>query len=1070
MLEGETRSGLPGPEDRMWRPGRGVDPPEVWFDERPWRPRPGSSGCPMEMKKMQRLELLWTLLEELEIWIDRGEVLLEEWRFDGEPWALGAEWPQPHGLRVLESQAEVPAEWPLEETRLELDIRGEAVLSLDYPAAAETRRFGLDGHHRHFPIAGRQFTIRADAVPFGTQCPHHGDHDPRPRLRQARLVWLDQAVVGLARLLRFVLHTIPVVENDQARDELLALAEDTFAALDLPSATEPYVARRVRTDLLDHLWEPPADLDPSPADLDPERRATISAVHESLRRSLERMCAKFPPLGSIALVGHSHIDLAWLWTIAETQRKVMRTFNSAADLMRRYPEFLFSESQPQLFAYVEEQDPELFEEIKQWVTEGRWELLGGMWIEPDTNLPSGESLVRQLLYGQRYFDSRFGRRATVGWLPDTFGFSAALPQLLVGAGMDSFFTQKLNDADTNRFPYDLFWWEGPDGSRVLSHNFDAPGNEEGGGWEAIIDPRELLGTWQNYRAKLLHPESLLTFGYGDGGGGPTAEHMERAAALRGFPIVPSFRITTADDFFARARAEADPAAIPIWQGEMYYELHRGTLTSQGRTKSLHRRAEQNLVAAELLRCLAWMAGGDEPESLEPDWQVLMRNQFHDILTGSCIYEVAVEAEDDLNALNTRVDDAIDDGMARLADRLLTPSSDQTIFVVNPSLSPRPLRLELEGEHPGAQKTENGSVVAGAQVVAGLSASTVTEATPADGLSVSESHLENELVRVELAADGTLERVYDKVADREVLTDRGNQIWAFRDITRTEDAWEVDPDYRRVGQEILSPSGPTIIEQGPHRAALRFERPFRDSHITQEIRLWANSARIDFATTFDWHDRHWLLRVFFPVAVRSRTASFENAFCVVERPTHRNTSWDQAQFEAAGHRFVDLSEPGYGVALLNNGRYGYDVLRNEIGLSLMNSPVYPDPRAEEGTSTVTYALFPHAGGWVEGGVLREAEDLNLPLIARPVESESLEQWQPIRLSGLDIAFAALKRLEDGGGMVLRIYEPQGARGAVTIDVDSPWKLGPEVSILEEQQEDPGGVFGPFQVRTFSVVPR
>jgi alpha-mannosidase len=394
---------------------------------------------------------------------------------------------------------------------------------------------------------------------------------------------------------------------------------------------------------------------------------------------------------------------------------------------------------------------------------------------------------------------------------------------------------------------------------------------------------------------------------------------------------------------------------------------------------------------------------------------------------------------------------------RLGAAPADPAGDDAVLVVNPDLSPRPLRAEL----PSGPLT-------GAREVAGLEAAVIRPGAPAGSLSATEDSLENDLVRVRLAGDGTLASVYDKRAEREVLDGPGNQLWAYVDKPRAWDAWELDERYPDQGEPLPAPHAVSVAEDGPHRAAIRLERRFRDSTVVQEIRLWAGSPRIEFRTTLDWHDRRWLLKARFPLAIRSQHATFETAFGVVERATHRNTTWEQARFETAAHRFVDLSEPGYGVALLNDGRYGHHALHSELGVSLLRSPIWPDPLADEGVQEVTYALLPHQGGWLEGGVLAEAEDLNRPLLARPVRGEEAS-LRPLALDGIPVALGALKALEDGGGLALRVWEPQGARGAVSLTLPDGWCEAGALDILE-RPVDASASLGPFEVRTWRLSQR
>ena len=1012
----------------------------------------------MSLTVEQRLDWLEVRIDELRPWQLRAWTDLDEWTWDGEPLALGARWPQRIGLRTLEHPTvSAPAGWAPGECRLVLDLGGEGLVALSY-ADGVKQSFGLDVNHRSFPLRDEPFATAVTIVarsPFGVP-------NRDARLGVARLAWVEVGLKRFVRRLELVLESGRVLGSHDAVEPLVTAAERAIARLEWPSATLPYVARRATSAEMLEIWELPAGLEPHPEGLDDGARASVAAAAARLHEDLVALRGRHPPLGALRLTGHAHLDLAWLWPLAETRRKAQRTFANALALLERYPELTFNQSSAQLYAFVEEDAPELFERVTAAAAGGRWEPIGGMWVEPDLNMPAGESLVRQLLYGQRFFLGRFGAAHSVCWLPDCFGFTPALPQLLRGAGIEHFLTIKLNWSETNAFPHDLFWWEGLDGSRVFAHLFDNPDGEYNG----QLGPRSAVGTWKAFRGKALHGESLLSVGHGDGGGGITEDMAERGRELAAFPALPEQRFGRVDDFFAETRAAVGERA-PTWTGELYVELHRGTLTTQGRTKRLHRRAERELVAAEVIGALARLLDGPEPPSLEPLWRMLLRNQFHDILPGSGIREVYEEAERELTSVIAQAGELIDERLKELAERLVEPGDRPALLLVNPGLQPRPVRVELAAPFPGAQEVEGGSAVSAATAIPGLGLEALVEAAPAGELSVSERCLENALLLVRLASDGTLESVWDKRARREVLDGRGNQLWAYVDKPRAWDAWDVEASYPADGEELPAPESVRVVERGPHRAAVRLERRFRNSTVTQDVRLWAGSARLEFRTRLDWHDRRWLLKARFPLAVRSPRASFETAFGIVERPTHRNTSWDAARFEVAGHRFADLSEPGYGVALLNDGRYGHHALGSELGLSLLRSPAWPDPLADEGTQDVTYALLPHSGGLVEGGVLMEAEDLNRPLLALPVRAGAHGSWRPLLVSGLPLGLGTLKPLEDGGGLLLRAYEPAGARGAVTIELPAQWTLAAEVDLLEGGAHAPSLVFRPFQVRSWRL---
>jgi alpha-mannosidase len=1013
----------------------------------------------MGLTSEQRIHRLKKRLAELDLWTVRQAIAVGPWTFNDEPLSPGAPWPTREGIAKLQcKQAKVPGDWPLGEARLELDLGGEGLVRLAY-SNGTGEGFGLDPNHRRFPLKDRAFSVDAECVarhPFGVP-------NRDPRLAQARLIWLDTDLAEFVLLLTQAVETAVELGGHEVVDPLLSCAERAFRKLDWPTATGSYLARVAPGQELQRIWELPSGLEDAPEGLDETARASVSVATDLLRSGLRTLRERYPQNGALAMTGHAHIDLAWLWPLAETRRKANRTFHTMVGLMERYPDFRFNQSTAQLYAYLEKDDPALFARIKEKVQAGQWEPIGAMWVEPDTNMPTGESFVRQLLYGQRYFERTFGRRHNVCWLPDCFGFSPALPQLLRLAGIEHFFTIKVNWSETNKMPFDLFWWEGLDGSRVLAHTFENPV----GGYNGETSPRAILETWRNFRGKHRHPESLLSFGFGDGGGGPTEEMLERQRQLADFPVVPALRPVKVAEWFEEVRAKlaADPE-LPVWVGEIYLELHRGTLTTQGRAKYLHRRAERALITAETLSSMAALLGEPIAPSLEQHWQVLLRNEFHDILPGSSIREVYEEAEAELSSVVAAGEVVIKGQIGAIAGKL-AKGSRPAILAVNPDLSRRPLRIKSADAIPNGQKVEGGTVFAGSRNVPGLSVAIIPEDAPPAGLLVERNRLENAYLRVELAADGTLASVYDKQADREALAGRGNQIWAYVDKPRNWDAWDLEEDYLEQGEEVLAAEPLQIVERGPHRAAIRIVRRFRNSVIVQTVRLWANSPRLEFKTDIDWHDRRILLKTRFPLAVRSDHATFECAHGVLRRPTHRNTSWEQARFEVAGHRFADLSEHGYGVALLNDGKYGHHAIGNELGLSLLRSPVYPDPLADEGRQSFTYALYPHHGDWLSGGVLAEAEDLNRPLLWSEVQADAEAIWTAARIDGFQLGLSSLKSAEDGRSLILRAYEPAGGRGTVQVALPEGWSLGDELNLLEERIGGADLHFTPFELHSWRI---
>ena len=692
----------------------------------------------MGLTLQQRLDRIRVRLGEPTWWREREVVPVSGWRFDGEPIELGGFWPKRDGVVTFTADAKAPEHWPLAETRLVLDLGGEALVSLAYEGG-ETIRFGNDPYHKEFQVRRHAFSIEAEAVarlPFGEPV-------REPRLNAARLIWGDVVVHNLQLRLKLLLEASEQLGGHDVVAHLIVAAEEAFYALDWPSATQDYIARFAPQAGQQRIWQLPA-LKDAPAALDEQQRMSVAKADLKLIDTLRELQKRYPPIGEIALTGHAHIDLAWLWPYAETRRKARRTFHTAVSLMEGSNEYLarsgfrFNQSTAQYYAQIEEDDPALFEKIVAKVKAGGWETIGGMWVEPDTNMPTGESLTRQILYGQRYFEKKFGVRHSICWLPDCFGFSGGLPQLLQQGGIRSFFTIKVNWNENNKFPHDLFWWEGIDGSRVLAHTFENPWQGYNGG----VTPECIVQTWNNFRGKAAHSQSLLAVGYGDGGGGVTPDYVEREMMLRDFPAMPSARWSRVEDFFARAHDSAAATELPAWQGDIYLELHRSTLTTQSAVKKLHRQAERALITAETLGSMAALMGAEMPESLEHMWRVVLKNEFHDILPGSSIAEVYDDAERELGDIVGRAQARQQMALKLITGRLPDGDIADAVVVVNPSLACRPLRLRLP----------DGARFATAKVIAPMSVQVFTRAPleAAPGLSVSPTLLENDHLKVKTA--------------------------------------------------------------------------------------------------------------------------------------------------------------------------------------------------------------------------------------------------------------------------------------------------------------------------------
>jgi alpha-mannosidase len=746
------------------------------------------------------------------------------------------------------------------------------------------------------------------------------------------------------------------------------------------------------------------------AAVDPEDIAgTAGAGRDGLSRALERRAD--PASHRISAVGHAHIDTAWLWPMREAARKCARSFANAVTLMEEYPAFEFVCSAARHLAWVEERYPSLFERVRARVETGQFRPAGGMWVEADCNVPSGESLVRQIVHGQRWYLSRFGVECTEAWLPDGFGFPATLPQILAEAGMGWFVTQKLCWNEVNRFPHHTFWWQGLDGTRVRAHF--PPADTYNGN----MSLPELLRAPARAGAG---PRSLYPFGHGDGGGGPTRDMIEAALRTADLAGAPRVALESHSDFFAAV--EADPAPLPVWAGDLYLEKHRGTFTSQAAVKLGNRRGELALAAAELWSTLRPDGAPWPAAALDRAWKLLLVNQFHDVLPGTSIHWVYEQTAADHAELRSAADGLGYEAMTAIAAGVDTSGAAEPEVIFNPT--------------PYERREPYGTIPAmGYAVVDGPRP---PAPAPPEGGS---GWMNNGILRVEWDDLGRLTSVRDLEHDREVLVPGrpGNVFHLHRDRPREYDAWDVDRSYLHDYEEL---DGPVDVEAAG-AGQVRFRRTFGASTLDQTMVLTPGSRRLDFVTEVDWHERHRFLKVAFPVNVHADRATFEIQFGHVSRPTHENTSWEQARFEVCAHRWADLSEAGYGVALLNDCKYGYDVRGDTLRLSLLRSPTAPDPECDQGLHRFTYALFPHAGDPFAGGVLEAASALNTPLTAIPTTPHPgpLPPSQSfVSVDDPGFVLVAVKRADDGtGDVVMRGYEAYGghrrARVRTTLAVTS-----------------------------------
>lgn len=816
--------------------------------------------------------------------------------------------------------------------------------------------------------------------------------------------------------------------------------------------------------------------------------ASVPAAYAVLKKGVEEAG---PPLDvDIVASGHAHIDVAWLWSLGQTRRKAGRTFYTVLRLMEQFPEYHFTQSQAQLYDYVRQDYPALFEAIKARVAEKRWEPIGGTWVEMDCNVTGPESLARQFLLGQSFFRRHYGPDACapVLWLPDVFGYAWNLPQLIKQGGLDYFFTIKIGWNQYNRLPYDSFWWQGLDGTRVLTHfsTTKDPNSIFASTYNAMVSPAETVGTWTNFLQKELQRELLMSYGFGDGGGGPTREMLENIRVMGNFPATPRIRNGSVGDFFRRLEATAGDR-LPTWNGELYFELHRGTYTTQSRNKRANRKSEFLLHDAEF--ACAWAKALDPnfaypAESLGKAWELVCLNQFHDIIPGSSIGAVYVESLEQYAHVRALGEAARDAALKVIAGKaggdlvVVNPTSfaRQDLAFASVPLAPSGGLKRADGTPVPVQPTEGGAWIAAGELppfsAVPLTASGGAATPPDTGLVVTPALLENNFIRVEFNADGDITRIYDKANAREVMPPGtlANQFQAFEDRPQNWDAWDVDIYFEDKMWTSDPAQSVRVAEAGPLRATLEIRRRVLHSEYTQRVSLAYNSPRLDFDTQIDWRERNILLKAAFPVGVLSPVATYEIQWGNVERPTHRNTSWDWARFEVCAQKWADLSEGGYGVSLLNDCKHGHDIHNNVMRISLLRGPTDPDPDADLGEHRFAYSLFPHAGPWGEATVAA-AYALNDPLIVAKGSGGALSPLASMfAVNRPNIVIETVKRAEDGNGFIVRFYESQRQRGPVTLTASFPLKAARRTNLIEDDGDalDVNGRNVTLHVRPYEIV--
>lgn len=886
------------------------------------------------------------------------------------------------------------------------------------------------------------------------------------RINRAQLAWLDEKVDDLFYNASVILETIGELdEYSPDKVHLTKILNNAFKLID---------------------WAYPGNED------------FYNSLHEAsdyLNKEIDKIDKH--SVVNVTCIGHTHIDVAWLWRLKHTREKCARSFSTVLRLMERYPEYIFLQTQPQLYEYVKNDYPELYEAIKQKVKDGNWEVDGGMWLEADCNIPSGESLVRQILVGSRFIKEEFNKDVEYLWLPDVFGYSWALPQILKKSGIDMFMTTKISWNQYNRMPHDTFKWRGIDGSEILTHFITTPEPwSQPGSWfytyNGRLTPKTVKGVWDAYTDKGITNDLLVSYGFGDGGGGVNREMLEYRKRLDKMPGLPNVKTGKASEYFRclKEKVEKTDEYVHTWDGELYLEYHRGTYTSQAYTKMMNRKLELLYRETEWLSSVACLTNNDwslyDNNEITKGWKTILRNQFHDIIPGSSITEVYEDAKQEYKEAE---DIAL--GIQNKLEDISINKDEHTWTIVNNSNWNRTESIDIKCDEDGSFYDEDGNKL---EYQRNKDEYTIEiKDIPALGykriiLKVNDIKDNNKSAfeycdgkiltpkyEIKWNEYGQLTSIYDKENIREVLAkgERGNVLQMFEDKPMAHEAWDIDIFYQEKMREVKDLQSVELIEIGNLKAVIRFKYKYMNTTINQDMIVYANSNRIDFKTNVDWREKKQLLKVAFVVDIRSTMATYDVQFGNVKRPTHWNTSWDRARFESVAQQWVDLSERNYGVSLLNNCKYGHDIKDNVMRLTLLKSATHPDPVQDQGEQNFTYSLLPHSGDFIDGNTVKHAYELNQPLRAIKGMLKSEIKKQLFKFNDANILVDAIKKAEDEDMIIIRFHDYSGSRQNVSIDSDYEITGWMETNLMEKPIENLRNensinvVVNPYEIKTLMI---
>ncbi|BCU67606.1 alpha-mannosidase [Sulfolobales archaeon HS-7] len=912
-------------------------------------------------------------------------------------------------------------DWNTTENPFQLEVnvthQNQRLAVMDYSGSALVKLngkpyFALDGYHKEFGLPLGADKITADFSTYKS----FGEKSPinpgRPVLYVLRPSARELAIYGNV-ILEFVKYTT----DEYVRELLIKALTDSLTLVPFSgvSREQLLLASALQRNFPRYLLDYSEKMDYSEGEYSEEFERSLENLKEKLRELREDLGKR----GKITAIGHAHTDTAWLWPFSETRRKVHRNFATMLSLMNNY-EFKFIQSMSIYYEWIKQDFPELFEKVREKINEGKW-ILGAGYVEFDANVTSGESLVRQFLYSQRFYKENFGRKAEIIWLPDTFGFSAQLPQIAKLGGTRVFATHKVFWNDTNKFPYSLFHWRGIDGTVIPAIAF---GNGKGG-YNSSFEADSVMEQFNNWKDKA--EPMLYSYGYGDGGGGPTEEMLLRAKAINDMPVMPKVDLL----------GEIKPNPSASWRGELYLETHRGVLTSHSRMKYLHRRAEFAIREAEIWSTIA---GTYDDSVFEKMWKEILRDEFHDVLPGSAINDVYEEVYPALENVIRSAGELAKRAIAKLV------GDGEKLTAFNSLSWDRDEYVTVKEESSISQKVSDGYLIR--VHIPSLGYAEVKPLAVEDKVTLREEGekivIENGQLIVEINKHGLITRIFDKRNKREILARPSNDVLVHENIPGWADAWDIEESFHDTTLNMDTRSV-TVEETGPLRACVRIERAIKHSTLTQKVCLYAEEREIRFTDTINLYDRELLVKNWFYLNLNTDEAIFEIPYGVIKRKTNRNTSWERAKFEVPMQKWIAIEEDGYGVAMINDGKYGITVNEGQIGLSLAKSPLYPDPLTDRETNVVNYALIIYDGSWKEAGVHRRAYKLNSP----PLLLNTKGGQRSFFKSG-ELILEAIKRSEDKRGVILRLYNVSNSVGRENLQLWFTPARVESTNVLEDEE--------------------